>query len=363
MKIALLGDIAFIGSYDITCNSQLQERLRGVSDYLNDFDYVIGNLETPFSRLLKPNGAKSAYIYANPRNVEILKLLHVDAVCLANNHMFDFGNEGYKTTTETLSRNGIEYFGVDGRSYSIKECDNSVIFNGFCCYSSSPLEISKYYGAKGVNRFNVEEVSKILETNKHNGCLSILSVHAGIEHVNYPSIDQIKFTRQFGDIANYIYYGHHPHVIQGIECYKNSIIAHSLGNFCFDGCLGNQFRSEATLSKDNRRGMILELTIEHNRAIDYATTFIRIGEDGTISLYKSDNEFTIYSECIKDALKNVYSYEAMRKEQRNVYVSERKSQRNLRWIIKRLRPRYFKLFVSGFFNREQYIKNVKSLLK
>ena len=27
---------------------------------------------------------------------------------------------------------------------------------------------------------------------------------------------------------------HHPHVAQGIEMHKSSLIAYSLGNFCFD---------------------------------------------------------------------------------------------------------------------------------
>ena len=29
--------------------------------------------------------------------------------------------------------------------------------------------------------------------------------------------------------------GHHPHVIEGIEKYKNKYICYSLGNFCFGG--------------------------------------------------------------------------------------------------------------------------------
>ena len=29
--------------------------------------------------------------------------------------------------------------------------------------------------------------------------------------------------------------GHHPHVVQGVEKYKNAYIAYSLGNFCFGG--------------------------------------------------------------------------------------------------------------------------------
>ena len=102
MKLALLGDVALFGC----CTTP--EYFKEISDYLSGFDYVVGNLETPFSKKKKTNGAKSAYICAEPSTVSILKQLHINAVTLANNHMFDYGEEGYELTKKLLEEAGIK---------------------------------------------------------------------------------------------------------------------------------------------------------------------------------------------------------------------------------------------------------------
>lgn len=66
MKIALLGDIALFGRMSMTENEELHDYFLDISDYLSCFDYVVGNLETPFSIAKKTNGAKSAFICSNP---------------------------------------------------------------------------------------------------------------------------------------------------------------------------------------------------------------------------------------------------------------------------------------------------------
>ena len=79
MKIALLGDMAFFGRMSVNENPQAEEYFSEVADYLQGFDYVVGNLETPFSEKKKTSGAKSAYICADVENVRTLKQLHVNA--------------------------------------------------------------------------------------------------------------------------------------------------------------------------------------------------------------------------------------------------------------------------------------------
>lgn len=56
MRLALLGDIALFGAFDIKNNPRLKENLREISSYLDGFDYVVGNLETPFSEKKKNTG-------------------------------------------------------------------------------------------------------------------------------------------------------------------------------------------------------------------------------------------------------------------------------------------------------------------
>ena len=62
----------------------------------------------------------------------------------------------------------------------------------------------------------------------------IISLHWGDEYIQKPSLDQIILAKMIIDQGADIILGHHPHVIQGIETYKNKLIAYSLGNFIFD---------------------------------------------------------------------------------------------------------------------------------
>ena len=53
MKIALLGDIGLFGKYDVNINTNVYEYLENLAKLLCEFDYVIGNFETPFTQKKK----------------------------------------------------------------------------------------------------------------------------------------------------------------------------------------------------------------------------------------------------------------------------------------------------------------------
>lgn len=363
MKIALLGDIGLLEEYSLAHNKMLPSKLKRIADYLSTFDLVVGNLESPLSIKKKTWGAKSSYVCTDIENIKVLKLLHINALTLANNHIYDFGKEGLETTKKLLKEVGIEWFGVDGKDYKVERDGNKLAFNGFCCYSTNPLRLSKKRGQNGINTFNIPDVKDILVENARKGWLNILAIHSGIEHVNMPGIDQIKVSRLFGDTADYIWHGHHPHVVQGIEQYKNSLIAHSLGNFCFAGNRTDKNRPVVELSENNRIGMILEIEIENNKLKSFTPTLIHIGEDGSIELMTDSTSVERYSEMLKDALPNQEEYKRKRKLQRSEYLEGRKNMRNLSWYLKRLRYRYIKLMLTNRRNHKKYLACVHNHLK
>lgn len=362
MKIAFLGDIAFFGKCSFNGNSNIKEYFLEVADYLEKLDYIIANLETPFSIIKKTYGAKSAYIYADPVDVNLIKLLHVDTVTLANNHLYDYGNEGALLTQKLLEVNGINFFGVNGKDFKLEKDGNKLAFLGFCCYSSNPLNAVPY-GLEGVNEFNVEMVEKLMKMNAANGYLNVLAVHAGIEHINYPSLDTIKAARQLSNVAPYIYYGHHPHVVQGIEEKNGSLIAYSLGNFCFDDVFTSISKEPLVkLSKNNRSSIILEVEIENNKVKSYKTVPIYIGKD-KIYLGKGVTEDALkeYSDALN--IRDENEYNIMRNKILYDYYGKRKAQRNLAWFLKRLRPRYVQLLFTNRNNAKKYAQCVKKHLK
>jgi poly-gamma-glutamate synthesis protein (capsule biosynthesis protein) len=225
------------------------------------------------------------------------------------------------------------------------------------------LKIARKYGDYGINSFDLAEAAKILKDNASEGWLNVFAIHSGIEHVNTPSIQQIYASRELSKIAPYIWYGHHPHTVQGIENCGGSLIAHSLGNFCFAGNVADKNRPVIELTDNNRMGMILVLNIVDNKLVGHQEFLTHIGEDGEIQILDETKALDDYSAKIKEADSNPVEYMEARRAQRSVYLARRKSMRNLAWVLKRLRPRYVRLMLDNRSNSKKYFTSVLAYLK
>ena len=164
----------------------------------------------------------------------------MEAVNITNNHMHDYLKTGYIDTVKNLERAGIKYFGSD-----VFETTNPHV--GYLNYEFKLIEVVNglRVGLPGYkvwfNSDNVIKKIKVdLEYMKEHTDLILVSFHWGKEFVNYPLILQRRLARFVIDNGADLILGHHPHVIQGIEIYKNKNIVYSLGNFCFGGLLSPQ---------------------------------------------------------------------------------------------------------------------------
>ena len=124
MKIALLGDIALVGKYDLASDDAVG-RVQSVADELAQYDFVVANLESPMTEIRRSRVPKSLHIRTSPASVELLEALHVNAVTLANNHIHDFGDQGMLDTIDVLERHSIDWYGLNGRSL-LKEIGGEV---------------------------------------------------------------------------------------------------------------------------------------------------------------------------------------------------------------------------------------------
>jgi len=138
VNIALLGDVALYGKYSLN-NKNIYNYFSNVAHELKNYDYVIANLETPFCKSIKPYGRKSAHISTSEENVKLLKYLNINIVNLSNNHIFDYGHEGYNNTKRVLKENGIDYFGIENKQLKVEKDNIKIALSGFCCYSTNGL--------------------------------------------------------------------------------------------------------------------------------------------------------------------------------------------------------------------------------
>jgi len=73
-----------------------------------------------------------------------------------------------------------------------------------------------------------------MQAARGKGEVLIVQFHWGNEYVPRPKDWQFIMARAAIDAGAALVVGHHPHVLQPYEIYKNAFITYSLGNFLFD---------------------------------------------------------------------------------------------------------------------------------
>lgn len=333
MKIAFLGDIALIGKYDYSTNPEAVNRLAVLAEHLSQYDYVVANLESPLTNRSSSFVCKSMHLRSPTTNVELLKCLNIKAVSLANNHIFDFGKQGLIDTISVLERNNIEWFGVSSKDLVKEIAGEKVSFSGFCCYSTNGTGYQRN-GKLGVNLLTSDTVKDQLEKDKRRNAFSILSIHWGLEHTNYPNYEHVIFAQNIALTKNVVVHGHHPHVIQGIQSVNDSLIAYSLGNCLFDECTNLKGTFTLKQNESNKKSFVLEVEIKE-KSLDRHKIHGFKDEERGLRFCDIDLEMQKISRSL-DHIKDKSEYEEMRRLQFNDTIEKKFGKRDFKWLMSRM---------------------------
>lgn len=177
-----------------------------------------------------------------PEYASILSGSSVEAANLANNHSKDYGEKSYTDTIIHLEDAGVATFGYE----QVKILEIKGVKVGL----TGIYELAEHMGKK-------QQVKENIAALKEAGAqLIIVNFHWGIEREYTPNDTQKALARLAVDEGADLVIGHHPHVLQGVEKYKDKYIAYSLGNFCFGGNSNPQdkdtmiFQQTFTITKD-----------------------------------------------------------------------------------------------------------------
>lgn len=354
MRIALIGDIALFGCNNK--NNYYKERFKKVKEYLSSFDYVIGNLETPLTEETKIIGGKSAYIKGKPADVEILKYLGITHISLANNHTFDYCEKGLRQTKESLSKYRIKWYGSQGKTEEIIDAETKIKLHGFCCYSTNGKGMGDY-----IDIFDPIKVEQDILNDQRGGYLPILSIHWGQEHVHYPNYDHVLMARKLALKAPFIIHGHHPHVLQGVENIERSLIAYSLGNFCFDDVYTNKSAEPLIkLSDDNKEVMVLGIEIIGNEIKNMENKYFTFDKKNYKEAPYIKEKAKTWNAFMK---KEENEYKDIRQKELSKYIEGRKKIRDLQWYLKRMNAESVRMIVSNQKNQKEYDRLIRGYIK
>jgi len=228
-----------------------------VSELINSADYSIFNLETSVSLRGSDTKPKGYGFRSDPSTLEGLKNAGIDMVSLANNHVMDYGRDALSDTLENVKKYGIEYIGAGENKDEASKINYQEI-NGIKVAFISASEILGYETNKAtnersgvfyLNRDDLSDINKKITEAKENENYVVLVLHWDREYENSPKEETVKMAHSLIDSGADIIIGHHPHVLQGIEYYKNGIIYYSTGNFNF--LIRNENASQSALFELN----------------------------------------------------------------------------------------------------------------
>ena len=155
---------------------------------------------------------------------------------LANNHANDLGTAGRASTERTLDSLGIRWYGPLGRITvdTIRRGDSTTTVGllGFTTYPYAYNLLDIERSAAVVD--SVRPLVDLLIVTFHGGAEGVKALHTGVAAESLgsePRGDLRRWARAVIDAGADAVIGHGPHVLRGIEFYRDRLIAYSLGNF------------------------------------------------------------------------------------------------------------------------------------
>jgi poly-gamma-glutamate capsule biosynthesis protein CapA/YwtB (metallophosphatase superfamily) len=261
LVIAAVGDIMLGSTYpdrrDLPPHNG-KGMLDGVAPTLRAADLTFGNLEGPLadSGSTAKKGPNSYAFRVPTAYGSYLKDAGFDVFSLANNHASDFGASGRESTRRTLAKLGIRHAGSDRNDVAHLMVKGMRIAVVAFAHNQVSLNVN-----------DLKTAHQAVASAAKQADFVLVSFHGGGEGSGYRHVGRgaeiylgerrgelRKFTHTVIDAGAKMVVGHGPHLLRGMEFYKNRLIAYSLGNFATYGKFG--LRGPTALS------VILEVQVD-----------------------------------------------------------------------------------------------------
>lgn len=204
---------------------------------------------------------------------------------LANNHVYDYGEEGLLDTLQTFRDAGLPYIGAgenleEASAIWYAELDDCTV----AYIAGSRVEwtmltrgatdsISGVFRTAASNELMVQRIQEA----RQKADFVVVYQHWGQEGTTELEEYQTTSGKEFIDAGADVVVGDHPHVVQGIEWYNGKPIFYSMGNYWFT-------------STQERYTMLMEMDLDQDEAGNTSASFrlIPAWTSSTKTTYLSD---------------------------------------------------------------------------
>jgi poly-gamma-glutamate synthesis protein (capsule biosynthesis protein) len=260
VTLAAVGDVLLSRKIESTITEEgWKAPFKNALRILAGADLSFCNLETPAALSGEPFPGKDPDVTfrAPPEALFGLKSGGFSVVSLANNHINDYGPEALAETLEALDLLGIERCGA---GLNAEEAGRPAIVEAgglrfaFLAYAEAMWSVIEAGEGPGVVILDRDRIAADVRAAGTSADLVVVSLHWGEEHQGKPRDSDRELARAVVDAGADLIIGHHPHVLQGAEFYRGSLILYSLGNFIFDMISARTYESAAALVAFDREG-------------------------------------------------------------------------------------------------------------
>jgi len=296
-EIALIGDIAFNGliSSEPEKNNKRYEEIIPILNQPGNL--VFANLEVPVKLDETKNEYKDFIHYSLPvPTADLLKMLNIGCVSLANNHIYDCKMPGLKATIKTLDDLGIYHTGAGWKQEQIEpviivQDGQKIAFLAFVDVSTNPK--TEDFPELYINYLKPSEVINEIKSLRKKVDKIICSIHWGKDYSNFYTREQKITSHAIIDAGADIIMGHHPHTVQTYEIYNKKLIFYSLGQLCF-GDFIREGHLQA-IKRKTKKGMIINVKRFDPITIKVIPTLEKPGNDIVLLSNNIDLKLNYYA--------------------------------------------------------------------
>lgn len=223
--------LLFVG--DVVLNSQ--PRISAEIEHIfNEAVIRCCNVEAPLRGFGQTAHKTGPLVDQAPKSAEWLRAMGFNLFAMANNHIHDYGDDGLLATREAFGADNTIGIGTEEQAYAIHTQVIDGLRYGFLAYGENGFGALNGDRETGYAWINHPKVNDDIRTYKAQTDILIIQVHCGVEMLDVPIPEWRQRYRELIDLGADMIIGHHPHIVQGIETYKDRYICYSLGNFSFD---------------------------------------------------------------------------------------------------------------------------------
>lgn len=296
------GEATVVAVGDVVISRQPpEEAFARILDELKSGTFACCNLEAPMSNKGMPQYGKFETLHAAPEMIDGFVRGGFKVVSLANNHSMDYGPEALLDTIDLIDSRGIlhagagknleeagrpAFFEAGGMRFAFLSFATEA-FPGYGAHAQKPgiavIRRDPLYGPSCVNPDDARMMIELIRDAGKEADFVIAAFHWGLSQSRALTRSQLTLGRAAVDAGARLVVGHHPHVLQGVEVYKRSLILYSLGNFVFD--LMPEFFSPAT-----RNTVLVKVKLAGAAVKEAVFLPVRINEGGQPEIVDEKHE-------------------------------------------------------------------------